>query len=275
MKNESTSPISINGLLKLKGQNRKIVELTAYDHPFAKIIDETKSVDIILVGDSLGMVVQGNRNTIKVSMDDILYHTKLVTRATNHSLVIADMPFMSFQVSLDLTLKNAGKLIQDGGAGGVKIEGAGKRVEYVRELVDIGIPVQGHLGLTPQSYLKLGWKVQAKTKDTVERLIEDAKKLEEAGAFSVVLEAVPVEAAKRVTEALDIPTIGIGAGPFCDGQVLVLHDMLGIQETNFRFVKKYAKIGEIARNAIINYSSDIRNTEFPGMTYIYKTKIKD
>jgi 3-methyl-2-oxobutanoate hydroxymethyltransferase len=197
----------------------------------------------------------------------------MVSRAAKKALVIADMPFLTFQINKEKTIENAGKLIQEGGANAVKIEGAGKNIDTVKELVDIGIPVQGHLGLTPQSVHKLGWKVQAKTTSAVQKLLDDAEKLQEAGIFSLVLEAIPIEAAKLVTETIEIPTIGIGAGKYCDGQVLVLHDLLGMGDYALKFVKVYSDLKERIQSAISQYSEEVKNGLFPDEDYSYKTKI--
>lgn len=266
--------ISTADIISLKG-SRKIVELTVYDYTFAKLMDELREVDIFLVGDSLGMVVQGHPTPLPVTMDQMVYHTQLVSRATENALVIGDMPFLSYQVSVDEAIRNAGRLIQEGGANAVKLEGAGRNLQLISTLVEVGIPVQGHVGLTPQSYNKLGWKVQAKTKSAVERLIEDAQKLEEAGVFSVVLEAVPVEAARLVTESVQVPTIGIGAGKYTDGQVLVLHDMLGLGDYARVFVKEYADLKSIVAHAVTSYATEVKNGMFPGDKYSYKSKIEE
>ena len=265
---------SVNDIIRMKQEGKKVVELTVYDYSFAKIMDSTNSVDIFLVGDSLGMVIQGHPTPIPVTVDQMVYHTEMVSRATENALVIADMPFMSYRLSLEQSLKNAGRMIQEGGANAVKLEGAGKNLELIQNLVEIGIPVQGHIGLTPQSFNKLGWKVQGKTKDAVKKLKEDALMLQGAGVFSLVLEALPVEAAKIISEAIDIPTIGIGAGKFCDGQVLVMHDMLGIGDYARVFVKVYAQIKEVIQNAVNSYASEVRSGEFPGDTYAYKSGIE-
>ncbi len=265
----------VNDIIRMKHDGQKIVELTAYDFTFARMMDETDSVDIFLVGDSLGMVVQGHPTPIPVTVEQMIYHVEMVSRATKNALVIADMPFMSYQINESKALENAGRMIQEGGANAVKLEGAGRNVQTIRTLVEIGIPVQGHVGLTPQSYNKLGWKVQGKTRKAVEQLKNDALKLQDAGVFSVVLEAVPVEAARIVTEALDIPTIGIGAGKHCDGQVLVMHDMLGMGDYARVFVKEYAQIKPIVQDAIRKYSTEVRSGEFPGDKYAYKSGIDE
>ncbi len=257
-----------------KASNRKLVELTAYDYSFAKIIDETSSVDMILVGDSLGMVMQGHDTTLPVTMDQVVYHVSMVSRGVKHAMVIADMPYMSYQINEDEAIRNAGRFIQEGNADAVKLEGAGRFCKVIERLVETGIPVQGHIGLTPQSINMLGgWKIQGKTMSDAEKLLHQAKSLEDAGVFSLVLEGMPNETAKMITENLTIPTIGIGAGPYCDGQVLVMHDLLGLSDFQPVFVKRYANLKEITQNAIRQYSNEVKSGEFPGEEYAYKTKL--
>ena len=233
--------VSVHDLLSYKRRGRKIIELTAYDYNLASILDATNCIDILLVGDSLGTTVQGHDTTLSVTLDEMVYHTKLVARATKNALIVADMPFMSYQISREEAIRNAGKLVQEGRANSIKLEGAGRNLKTIEALVEMGIPVQGHLGLTPQSVNSIGWKVQAKSKVEVDRLIENALALQDVGVFSLVLEAIPVEAAKQVSEKLTIPTIGIGAGKYCDGQVLVTYDLLNLTEFSPIFVKKYCK----------------------------------
>lgn len=272
--NYMSPALSINDIIAKKNQE-KIVQITSYDYTFTKILDQTKEIDVFLIGDSLGMVVQGHPTPIGVTLDQMLYHTEMVSRAVNHGVVVADMPFMTYQVTMEDAIYNAGRLIQEGKANAVKLEGAGRNVETIETLVEIGIPVQGHLGLTPQSYNKLGWKVQAKTKSAVERLVDDALALEAAGIFSLVLEAIPNDAAKLVSEAIEVPTIGIGAGPYCDGQVLVLHDILGLGDYARVFVKEYANFKDQLIEIAKNYSGDVKSEEFPGTQYSYKSKIEE
>ncbi|TFG32898.1 3-methyl-2-oxobutanoate hydroxymethyltransferase [Candidatus Thorarchaeota archaeon] len=249
---------------ELKKKGKKIVMLTAYDAPTAAILSEC-GVDMILVGDSVGNALLGYESTIPVTLDDVIHHCAAVSRAKPDSLIIGDMPFMSYKISEEQALENCALMLQEGGAESVKIEGAGRVVNIVRAVVDSGIPVMGHIGLTPQSIFQLGgYRVQGRTAEMTNALVEQAKSLEEAGAFSIVIELVPSETAKVITEAVDIPTIGIGAGPYCDGQVLVLWDMLGLfEDFKPKFVKKYANIRSIIRDAVTKYSDEVRNGVFP------------
>jgi 3-methyl-2-oxobutanoate hydroxymethyltransferase len=242
----------------------KIAVLTAYDASFARVFDAA-GVDALLVGDTLGMVVQGSSNTLAVTVDDIIYHTRAVARGASRALIVADMPFMSYQVSAEQALVSAGRLVQEGGAEAVKLEGGAPVCEAVARMVQAGIPVMGHLGLTPQSVHALGgFRVQAKDEAARERLLLDARALEQAGVFSIVLEAVPRSVAKLVTESIGVPTIGIGAGPDCDGQVLVCYDFLGLfQGFVPRFVKRYAELGDTVAAATRNYVSEVRAGQFP------------
>ncbi len=265
---------SANDARETKKQGRQLVEITAYDYSFAKIIDETKAVDIILVGDSLGMVMQGHPTTLPVTMDHSVYHTQMVSRAVTNAMVIGDMPFMSYQGSIDDAIKNAGRLVQEGGADAVKLEGAGRFCKVIENIVECGIPVQGHLGLTPQSINKFGgWKIQGKTMSDAEKIIKQALDLQQSGVFSIVLEGMPTETAKMVTEAVEVPTIGIGAGKYCDGQVLVMHDILGLTDFQPVFVKRYANLKELTQNAVKEYSREVREKVFPGEEFAYKTKL--
>jgi 3-methyl-2-oxobutanoate hydroxymethyltransferase len=246
--------------MKLRGE--KIVMLTAYDALMARLFDQA-GVDVLLVGDSVGMVLLGYENTLPVTMDAMVHHTAAVSRGTSRALVIADMPFLSYQTGADDAVRNAGRFLQQGGAGGVKIEGPA--FETVRRLVETGIPVMGHLGLLPQSVHQVGgFRQQAKCEDQARRLVEDAKSLEQAGAFSIVLEAIPDELARTVSAELAIPTIGIGAGPGCDGQVLVAHDALGLTpDPAPSFVKRYAHLGEEIVKAAEAYAREVRGGKFP------------
>lgn len=243
---------------------RKIVSLTAYDAAFARIFDAA-GVDLLLVGDTLGMVVQGHGDTLSVTLEDVIYHTRAVRRGTTRALVVADLPFMTYQVSSEQALISAGRLVQEGGAEAVKLEGAGGVVESVARIVGAGIPVVGHLGLTPQSVHALGgFRVQARAESEQQKLLDDARELERAGAFALVLEAVPRDLASAVSRELGIPTIGIGAGPGCDGQVLVCYDLLGLfQGFVPRFVKRYAELGDAVREAVQTYADDVREGRFP------------
>ncbi|MGY5873050.1 MAG: 3-methyl-2-oxobutanoate hydroxymethyltransferase [Candidatus Thorarchaeota archaeon] len=250
-------------LAKKKG--KKLVMLTAYDAPTASILSEC-GVDMILVGDSVGNTLLGYESTIPVTLDDVIHHCAAVARAKPDSLIVGDMPFMSYKVSVEQALENCSLMLQEGGAEAVKIEGASPRVvDIVRAVVDSGIPVMGHIGLTPQSIFQLGgYRVQGRTAELTEALIEQAIALENAGVFSIVIELVPSETAKLITEAISIPTIGIGAGPHCDGQVLVLWDMLGLfEDFKPKFVKKYANIRTVIKDAVKEYSEEVRKGVFP------------
>jgi 3-methyl-2-oxobutanoate hydroxymethyltransferase len=243
---------------------KKITCLTAYDYPTARLLDEA-GVDVLLVGDSLGMVVLGYDSTLPVTLDEILHHVRAVRRGTKRALLVADMPYGSFHISIDESIRNAMRLIKEGGAEAVKIEGGERRLELITRLVEAEIPVMGHVGLTPQSINALGgFHVQGKTTDAAKQLERDAKAVEAAGAFSVVLESVPRELATRITEKLRIPTIGIGAGPDCDGQVLVFHDLVGLTIGHSpKFARQYANLsGDISR-AVESYCSDVRAGSFP------------
>ncbi|HHY79065.1 MAG TPA: 3-methyl-2-oxobutanoate hydroxymethyltransferase [Thermoanaerobacter sp.] len=251
-------------LRKFKKEGRKIVALTAYDFPTAKILDNC-GIDMILVGDSLGMVVLGYQSTIPVTMEDMIHHTKAVSRAVNRAFVVADMPFMSYHISKEQTMANAARLIAEGGAHAVKLEGGEEIASIVKTIVDAGIPVVGHLGLTPQSVHQLGgYKVQGKEKEKAKKIFNDAKVLEQAGICALVLESIPMELAKDISENISVPTIGIGAGPYCDGQILVTHDMLGITQGHRpKFVKQYADIEKIMIEGINAYIKEVQQGLFP------------
>jgi 3-methyl-2-oxobutanoate hydroxymethyltransferase len=246
-----------------KRDGKKLIVVTAYDALFTRIIEEA-GIDVLLVGDSLGVVVQGKKDTLAVTMEDMLYHTKLVAGAAQRSLVIADMPFLSYQVSVQEAVRNAGRLIQ-AGAAAVKLEGGAAVLDRVQAMTQFGIPVMGHLGMTPQSVHSYGgYKVQGKERDQAKALVADAKGLEAAGAFAVVLEAIPAGLAKTVTEALTVPTIGIGAGPHCDGQVLVLYDLLGLFDDFVpKFVKPYAHLKADALQALRRFKEEVEHKKFP------------
>ncbi|HRI39668.1 MAG TPA: 3-methyl-2-oxobutanoate hydroxymethyltransferase [Nitrospira sp.] len=252
-----------------KRERKKLVVVTAYDALFAGIVEQA-GIRVILVGDSLGVVVQGKANTLSVTMEDMLYHTKLVTGAAPRALVIGDMPFMSYQVSTEEAVRNAGRLLQ-AGAAAVKLEGGAVMADRVKAMTSLGIPVVGHLGMTPQSVHSLGgYKVQGKVEDQAAKLLDDARALEAAGAFALVLEAIPAELAKKVTQALSISTIGIGAGPHCDGQVLVLHDLLGLFDTFVpKFVKTYAHLKTDALQALSRYKEEVEQGKFPSDSESY------
>ncbi len=249
---------------KKKAQNEKITMITAYDFPFATICDES-GMDAILVGDSLGMVVQGLDTTLPVTMEEMLYHTKLVTRAARNAMVIGDMPFMSYQTGVADAVRNAGRFLKEAGASAVKIEGGTEVQEQIGAIIKSDIPVMAHIGLTPQAIHRMGgYKVQGKTEDAANRLVEEAHLVEEAGAFALILEAIPTDLAKRITREISIPTIGIGAGPHCDGQVLVLHDVLGLFERfTPKFVKRYANLREDAFRALRTYKDEVEKGIFP------------
>jgi 3-methyl-2-oxobutanoate hydroxymethyltransferase len=260
--------ITVADVQAMKQHGEKVVMLTAYDYPSARIADNS-GVDMILVGDSLGMVVLGYDDTIKVTLDDMLHHTRAVVRGSERAMVVTDLPFMTYQVSVEEAMRNAGRLLQEGGCQAVKLEGGVHMAETVRRIVQIGIPVVGHIGLTPQSINQLsGYKVQGRTPEAAERLLEDAVALQQAGAFCIVLETIPAPLAKLISRRLTIPTIGIGAGAACDGQVLVWHDLLSYQ-TSFvprhlpRHVKQYADVGADMTRAITEYAAEVRAGTFP------------
>jgi 3-methyl-2-oxobutanoate hydroxymethyltransferase len=245
-------------------KSQKITCLTAYDYPTARLVDEA-GVDVILVGDSLGMVVLGHESTLPVTLEDMLHHTRAVKRGTRRALVVADMPYGSYHTDTAESLRNAVRFVKEAGAEAVKVEGGERRLELIARLTEAEIPVMGHVGLTPQSVNALGgYRVQGKTKDAAEQLIRDARAVEASGAFAVVLEAVPRELAARITRDLRIPTIGIGAGPDCDGQVLVLHDLIGLTFSPLpKFARRYANVGEIISKAAREYCEDVRGGTFP------------
>lgn len=256
--------ITIQDFLRKKTEGRKISMLTAYDFPFAQIVDEA-GIDGILVGDSLGMVVQGLENTLPVTMDEMIYHTKLVTRAVKNAIVIGDMPFMSYQTGVGDAVRNAGRFLKEAGASAIKLEGGAEVADRIRAMARADIPVMAHIGLTPQSIHRMGgYKVQGKTEEAAARLIGEARMAEDAGAFALLLEAIPMGLAKNITEELSIPTIGIGAGPYCDGQVLVLHDVIGMFERFVpKFVKRYANLKESALKAVRDYKEEVEKGVFP------------
>lgn len=255
---------------KMKADGQKITMLTCYDYPTARIMDDC-GVDVILVGDSVGVVVAGYENTLPVTMEEMLYHTRAVMRANPKALVVSDMPFMSYQVDIAAARTNAGRLIKEGGAAAVKLEGGVNVAPVIRALVDIDIPVVAHIGLTPQSIHRMGgYKVQGKQQEQAEQLLADAQAVAAAGAFAMVLEGIPSTLAGRITKAVDIPTIGIGAGPCCDGQVLVIHDILGLCEKySPKFVKRYADVAEIMAGAVNDYLADVRTGAFPAAEHSF------
>ena len=261
--------MTVPELQQRKVEGHKIVMVTAYDALFTRIVEEA-GIDTILVGDSLGVVVQGKKDTLSVTMEDMLYHTRLVADAAGQSLIISDMPFLSYQVSVEETVRNAGLFLKSGAAA-VKIEGGESVLDRVRALTSFGIPVLGHIGMTPQSIHRYGgYKVQGKGKEPAARLLAEARALEDAGVFGIVLEAIPMDVARTITEALSIPTIGIGAGPHCDGQVLVLYDLLGLfDEFRPKFVKPYAHLKADALQALRRYREEVEQQKFPTDTESY------
>jgi 3-methyl-2-oxobutanoate hydroxymethyltransferase len=270
LKPERPEKVSAPSLRSSKQRGERLVCLTAYDYPTARIVDEA-GIDVILVGDSLGNVVLGYGNTVPVTLEEILIHLKAVRRAVQRALLVADMPYGSFHTGDDDAVRNALRLVKEGGAEAIKLEGGHKRVQLVKRLVDEEVSVMGHIGLTPQSINQLGaYRVQGKTPKAAQQLIDDAKALEDAGAFAVVLEVVPRVIAKMITESISIPTIGIGAGVHCDIQVLVLHDMLGLSfGKQARFVRPYANLREVMTEAVSKYAEDVRNGTYPSEAESY------
>lgn len=264
-----TIRVTVPEVMAAKG-NRKLTELTAYDYPTAQWVDQS-GIDMILVGDSLAMVVLGQEDTLSVGMDEMIHHTRAVSRAARRALVIGDMPFLSYQAGVEQAVMNAGRFLKEGRAQAVKLEGGRKVVPQVRAIVDAGIPVQGHIGLTPQSVAQMGgFKVQGKTAEAARALEEDAQALADAGCFSIVLEAIPAPIAARITDSVPIPTIGIGAGPDCDGQVLVVHDVLGLFERFVpKFVKRYAHLTQTIQDALIQFRDEVRGGQFPGPEHTF------
>ncbi|MGH8012615.1 MAG: 3-methyl-2-oxobutanoate hydroxymethyltransferase [Candidatus Binataceae bacterium] len=276
----SKEKIRTTDLARMKAEAKPITMLTAYDFPFARIFDQA-GIDLLLVGDSLGMVVQGADSTLPVTLAEMLYHVKMVARARKRAMVIADLPFLSYQVSVEQAMRNAGRLIKEGGAEAVKLEGGITMAETIRYLVNIDIPVMGHIGLTPQSIHRMGGhRVQGRRTGQGpgcrERLFEDASAVEQAGAFAIVLEGIPAELASEITARASIPTIGIGAGPGCDGQVLVMHDLLGLSESFMpRFAKPYAHLWNDASAAAVAYIREVRERAFPAPEHCYSSKPAD
>ncbi len=269
--------VTVPDILKRKGGD-PIVALTAYDFPFGRIADEA-GVDVILVGDSLGMVVQGLENTLPVTMDEMVYHCRMVARARRRALLVGDLPFLSYQVSVTEALANAGRLIKEGAAEAVKLEGGLPMAETIRAIASVDIPVMGHIGLTPQSVHRMGGhKVQGRRRGERagqrDRLIEDASAVEDAGAFAIVLEGIPLDLAAEITDRLTIPTIGIGAGPHCDGQILVLHDVLGLCDRLApKFAKRYADLWQVAGDAVRAYARDVTTRAFPADEHAFHSLV--
>lgn len=267
----SNKPVTVHELLNRKKAGEKMVMLTAYDALFGRLLDE-EGVDIVLVGDSVNTVLAGRETTLSATLDQMIYHGRCVKAGVKRAMVIVDMPFLTFQVSLEDTKRNVGRVMQETGAAGVKLEGGRSVVPAVRALVEMGVPVMGHIGFTPQSVHALGgYRVQGRGEDAARRLIEDARALQDAGAFSIVLELMPSPVARRITEAVDIPTIGIGSGPHCDGQVLVLHDMLGLnQQFQAKFVKRYANLAEEVRRAVRQFRDEVWSGRYPDEAHSFE-----
>lgn len=269
--NADPRPLTVTDLLTMKGAGRRIVMLTCYDAVFARLLEEA-GVDVLLVGDSLNQVLAGHETTLSTTLDQMIYHAASVRRGSRRALVFVDLPFLTYQVSIPEAIRNAGRVLQETGAHGVKLEGGRHMVETVSALVERGIPVIGHLGLTPQSVHALGgYRVQAREEKGAERLMEDAAELEAAGACALVLELIPAPLATRVSQSITIPTIGIGAGPGCDGQVLVLHDMLGLNESFApKFLKHYAQMADSVRQAVRGFATEVREGKYPGKQHSFE-----
>lgn len=262
--------ITVTEIIAMKKRGEKITSLTAYDFLFASILDEA-GIEIVLVGDSGAMVFAGHDTTLPITLDEMIYHTRAVRRGVKRALLVTDMPFLSYQISPEEALRNAGRCLKEGGAEAVKLEGGERVVEAIRRMVDTGIPVMGHLGLTPQSVNAFGgYGLQGASAKAAEILLKDAKLLEQAGVFAIVLEKIPAQLAKQVSESIAVPTIGIAAGPHCDGQVLVTHDMLGLYEKfRLKFVRRYAEVGATIRNAAESYARDVKSGSFPSADESY------
>jgi len=262
--------VTTRRLLEMKQTGERIVALTAYDALFADLLDQS-GVDVILVGDSVNMLLAGQETTLSATLEQMVYHASTVVRGVRRGLVVVDMPFLSYQVSIEEAKRNCGRALQLSGAHAVKLEGGVPMAPTVRALVDIGIPVMGHVGMTPQSVHALGgYRVQGRDQATADRILADAKALEEAGVFGMVLELVPADLARKVSEALTVPTIGIGSGAQCDGQVLVLHDMLGLNERfKPKFVKRYADLAEAVKKAVRAYGDDVRSGKYPDSSHSF------
>src|ERR671915_1912597 len=263
-------PLTVTDLPAMKAGGRRVVMLTCYDAVFTRLLEEA-GVDVLLVGDSLNQVIAGHETTLSTTLDQMIYHAAAVRRVSRRALVFVDLPFLTYQVSISEAIRNAGRVLQETGAHGVKLEGGRHMVETVAALIERGIPVMGHLGLTPQSVHALGgYRVQGRDQAAAARLAEDARKLESAGACAIVLELIPAALAGRISRSLTIPTIGIGAGPQCDGQVLVLHDMLGLNEPFApKFLKHYAKLGESVRSAVRSFAAEVREGTYPGKEHSF------
>ena len=262
--------MTVPEIRSMKEQGKKIVCLTAYDYCMARILDES-GIDLMLVGDSLGSVVQGHDSTLPVTVDDIIYHTRAVIRGRTRALVVSDMPFMTFQLGVDEAKRNAGRLVQEGGAESVKLEGGVTQAATIEALVKMGVPVMGHVGLTPQSVHQFGgYRIQGRGEADARAILDDAMAVEQAGAFAVVLEGIPVQLAREITQRISIPTIGIGAGMHCDGQILVVHDMLGLfDDFTPKFVKRYANLKETIGGAVRSYMEEVRTAAFPAEEHTF------
>jgi 3-methyl-2-oxobutanoate hydroxymethyltransferase len=269
--NADPRPLTVIDLLSMKAAGRRIVMITCYDAIFARLL-EAAGVDVLLVGDSLNQVIAGQETTLSATLDQMIYHAAAVRRGSRRALVFVDLPFLTYQISIPEAIRNAGRVLQETNAHGVKLEGGSHMVETVAALVERGIPVMGHLGLTPQSVHALGgYRVQGRDEAAAERLINDAKLLQSAGACAVVLELIPTALAAQISQSLTIPTIGIGAGPHCDGQVLVLHDMLGLNEQFApKFLKHYGRLGEAVRGAVRSFASEVREGKYPGKEHSFE-----
>lgn len=264
-------PLTVHDLLSMKTAGRRVVMLTCYDAAFARLLEEA-GVDVLLVGDSLNQVIAGHETTLSTTLEQMIYHAAAVRRVSRRAMVFVDLPFLTYQVSIPEAIRNAGRVLQETGAHGVKLEGGSPMAETVSALVERGIPVIGHLGLTPQSVHALGgYRVQGREAAAADRLLNDAKRLEAAGACAIVLELIPAALAADISRALTIPTIGIGAGPQCDGQVLVLHDMLGLNEQFApKFLKHYGKLAQAVREAVRTYASEVREGKYPGREHSFE-----
>jgi 3-methyl-2-oxobutanoate hydroxymethyltransferase len=269
--NAETRPLTVSDLVAMKAAKRRIVMLTCYDAVFARLLEQA-GVDVLLVGDSLNQVIAGHETTLSTTLDQMIYHAGAVRRASRRALVFVDLPFLTYQITIPEAIRNAGRVLQESGVHGVKLEGGNHMAETVAALVQRGIPVIGHLGLTPQSVHALGgYRVQGRDAADADRLVKDAKALEAAGACSIVLELIPAALSARVSQALTIPTIGIGAGSQCDGQVLVLHDMLGLNEQfTPKFLKHFAKLGDAVREAVRTYADEVRAGKYPGKEHSFE-----
>lgn len=263
--------ITVKDILEKKKKSEKIVTITSYDYSFAKIVDDS-DIDLILVGDSLSMVMLGYKNTLSVTMDEMIHHTKAVSRGVSNALIVGDMPFLSYKIDPNEAIKNAGRFIQEGGAEAVKVEGGTEICPTINAMINADIQVMGHIGLTPQAIYEFGgFLVQGKTIEAAKKLILDAKNLEESGVFSIVLESIPWQIAKLITSSVNVPTIGIGAGPYCDGQILVIHDMLGIfTDIKPKFLKYFGNIGESIRLSLKNYKDEVINGIYPDREHSYE-----